>query len=210
MNMPLAKAYRIETERLTIRCYDPGDGDKLHEAILHSLDHLRPWMPWACEEPKPHGSRVDLLRFFRGQFDLGLDYAFGIFNKTNSTLLGATGLHTRVGADAREIGYWISATHVNKGYATEAVSALIRISFGIEEMNHVEIRCSPQNVRSQHIPLKLGFQLETILKNETTDGQGKPRDTMVWSLSRKDFESQVVRYPPVRAFDILGQEIPQG
>ena len=43
---PLAKTYRIETERLVIRCYEPGDASKLHEAIIRSLDHLRPWLPW--------------------------------------------------------------------------------------------------------------------------------------------------------------------
>ena len=44
--------YRIETERLVIRCYEPRDAAMAKEAIDSSLDHLRPWMPWTENEPQ--------------------------------------------------------------------------------------------------------------------------------------------------------------
>ncbi|MES2731624.1 MAG: hypothetical protein V4714_07745 [Bacteroidota bacterium] len=50
--MEMAKVYRIETDRLVIRCYEPSDAEKLKNAITESLDHLRPWMPWAQNEPE--------------------------------------------------------------------------------------------------------------------------------------------------------------
>src|SRR5439155_22043403 len=62
--------YRIETERLVIRCWEPQDAPLLKEAIDSSLDHLRPWMPWAREEPQSLAQKVELLRHFRGRFDL--------------------------------------------------------------------------------------------------------------------------------------------
>lgn len=40
----MAQTYRIETERLTIRCYPPKDARLLKTAIEESLDHLSPWM----------------------------------------------------------------------------------------------------------------------------------------------------------------------
>ena len=39
--------YRIVTERLVLRCWEPRDAAALKEAVDASLDHLRPWMPWA-------------------------------------------------------------------------------------------------------------------------------------------------------------------
>jgi hypothetical protein len=36
--------YRIETERLVVRCWEPRDAPLLKEAVDASLDHLRPWM----------------------------------------------------------------------------------------------------------------------------------------------------------------------
>lgn len=206
--MSLARTYRIETERLTLRCYEPADAEKLQAAILASLDHLRPWMPWVREEPKDLEFRVNLVRQFRGQFDLGQDHVFGIFNREGTELIGGTGLHPRIGRDGREIGYWIGAGHINQGYATEAVKALVRIGFDIEELSRVEIHCIAGNLRSRRIPEKLGFRQETPLKAQSRDSQGRPVDTLVWSLSRPAYEKSPIRQMAIRAFDILGRLIP--
>jgi len=135
--MQLAKAYRIETERLVIRCYDPKDAILLKNAIDKSLDHLRPWMPWAHNEPESLEIKTARLRKYRGQFDLGIDYVFGIFNKEETILIGSTGLHTRPGEEAREIGYWIHQHHINKGYATEAAKALTIVGFEIVKEDYL-------------------------------------------------------------------------
>src|SRR5262245_41910016 len=106
MQVPLpGPAYRIETERLVVRCYQPADAPLLKAAIDASLDWLRPWMPWAQNEPRPVAEKVSLLRQFRGAFDLGQDFPYGVFNPEETELLGSCGLHLRVGPDAREIGY---------------------------------------------------------------------------------------------------------
>ncbi|MDO6430595.1 GNAT family protein [Flavitalea sp. BT771] len=202
--MDLAKTYRIETERLVLRCYEPGDASRLHEAIIRSLDHLRPWLPWVQHEPKDPEARIDLIRMFRGQFDLGMDYAFGIFDKMETTLIGSTGLHTRIGKNAREIGYWIGVDHVGKGYATEAVSALVRIAFGIEGLSRIEIRCAPDNIRSRHVPEKLGFQMEGVIKRTLSDDIV---DTMVWAMTKKDYESNPIRQLRIKTFDLAGRAL---
>jgi len=202
--MELAKTYRIETERLVLRCYEPGDAPRLHEAITRSLDHLRPWLPWVQHEPKGPEARVDLIRMFRGQFDLGMDYAFGIFDKMEQEVIGSTGLHTRIGKNAREIGYWIGVDHIGKGYATEAVSALVRTGFAIENLARIEIRCAPDNTRSQHVPEKLGFQMEGIIKRTLSDNIV---DTMIWAMSKKDYESNPVRHMRINAFDLTGRSL---
>ncbi len=198
---PLARTYRIETERLVIRCYEPGDAPKLHEAITRSLDHLRPWLPWVQQEPKPPEARAGLVRLFRGQFDLGLDYAFGIFDNTEKELIGSTGLHTRIGKNAREIGYWIGIDHIGNGYATEAVSALVKTGFDIERVSRIEIRCAPENTRSQHVPEKLGFKMENIVKRILYENTV---ETMIWSMTKKDYASSFIRHMQIKAFDLTG------
>lgn len=54
-------AYRIETKRLVVRCYNPSDAQLLAEAIAASLKHLRPWMPWARDEPESLEDKVKRL-----------------------------------------------------------------------------------------------------------------------------------------------------
>ncbi len=205
--MELAKTYRIETDRLVIRCYEPSDALMLQEAITESLDHLLPWMPWAKLEPQNYEARVNRVRFFRGQFDLGQDYVFGIFDKTETALIGSTGLHTRLGNQAREIGYWISAKHINQGYATETVIALTKVGFEIEQLSRIEIHCALDNFRSYKIPQKLGYQWEATLKNRTTDTAGTPRDTMIWTMFKEEYEKSGLKKMSLTAFDIVGRPI---
>lgn len=99
--------YRIVTERLVIRCWEPADAPRLKEAIDSSLDELRPWMPWARSEPQELSEKVALLRRFRGQYDLGADFVLGMFDADERDVVGGTGLHKRRGAGAVEIGYWV-------------------------------------------------------------------------------------------------------
>jgi len=202
--MELAKTYRIQTERLVLRCYQPGDAPALHQAITRSIDHLRPWLPWVQQEPRDLEARISLVRIFRGQFDMGLDYAFGIFDREEQELIGSTGLHTRIGKNAREIGYWVGVDHIGKGYATEAVSALVRTAFDIEGLTRLEIRCAPDNIRSQHVPEKLGFRMEGIIKRSLNDNIV---DTMIWSLEKKNYDQTPIRHLPVKAFDLVGRPI---
>jgi RimJ/RimL family protein N-acetyltransferase len=205
--MELAKAYRIETERLVIRCYAPSDAEKLQTSIAESIDHLLPWMPWAINEPEELEAKISRLRIFRGQFDLGQDYVYGIFDKSEEKLIGSTGLHTRQGEEVREIGYWISAKYINQGFATEAVSVLTKVGFEIEKMPRIEIRCAPDNVRSQKIPEKLGYQLESTLKNGTTDTYGNLRDVMIWVMLKPDYSKSKVGQINLKSFDIVGRPI---
>src|SRR5262249_27870811 len=51
--------YRIETERLVIRCYEPGDAALMKDAIDSSLEHLRAWMPWAEAEPQTLAEKAE-------------------------------------------------------------------------------------------------------------------------------------------------------
>jgi len=83
--------YRVETERLVVRCWEPRDAPLLRDAVDSSLGHLQPWMPWALEEPKPLEDTVELLRTFRGRFDLGQDFVYGIFSADERVALGGTG-----------------------------------------------------------------------------------------------------------------------
>lgn len=197
--------YRIETPRTVIRCYQPTDAPRLKAAVEASVDHLRPWMPWAHGEPTTLAAKVDLCRRFRGLFDTDQDYVYGIFTPDERTLLGGTGLHTRVGARAREIGYWIAAEQEGKGLVTEVVTALVQAAFAHEDLVRIEIRCDPRNVRSARIPERLGFVHEATLRDRVLEGE--LRDQMIWTLFRATYEASPLKDLPIRCFDACGDEL---
>ena len=197
--------YRIETPRLILRCWAPADEPLLAAAVSESLEHLRPWMPWAHQEPITSEARVQLLRKFRGHFDTDRDFVYGIFNRDESAVFGGTGLHPRIGEGAREIGYWIHVNQVNRGYATEACAALANVAFRIDGIRRIEIRCDPQNHASAAVPRKLGFKHEGTLRDQAVGVNGEPRDTMIWSLLATDHVALTL---DVAAFDACGAKLP--
>ena len=200
--------YRIVSERLVIRCWEPRDASHLKEAIDSSLDELRPWMPWARAEPQELSEKVALLRRFRGAFDLGTDFIMGIFDSDERDVVGGTGLHKRRGADALEIGYWIRSSHVGRGLATESSAALTRVAFELCEVDRVEIRVDPANEASLSIPRKLGFVEEGMLRRRLPpDEDGVPRDVIVFSLFRDGFAGSLASSTPVQAFDAGGERV---
>jgi len=200
-------AYRIHTARLVIRCYNPDDAPLLKAAIDASLDHLRPWMPWAVNEPEELQKKVERLCLFRGRFDLGQDFVYGIFNRDESQVVGGTGLHTQLGEGVREIGYWIHADWINQGIATEASAALTRVAFEIDHVARVEIHCDPANARSAAVPRKLGYKHEATLRQHTHLPDGKFRDAMIWMLLASEFPDSPSARAEIEAFDVLGRQI---
>jgi RimJ/RimL family protein N-acetyltransferase len=198
--------YRIETERLVVRCWEPRDAPLLKEAIDSSLDHLQPWMPWALDEPKPVEQTVSLLRLFRGRFDLGEDFVYGILSRDERQVVGGTGLHTRVGDDAFEIGYWIRASRVREGLVTEAVAALTRVGFECCRVDRIEIHVDPENEASRRIPLKLGYLEEATLRRRLPPKTpGTPRrDQVVYTLLVEDYAASPAATADVEAFDAAG------
>lgn len=200
-------AYRIVTPRLVIRCWHPADARLLKEAVDASIDHLRPWMPWAWAEPTDLGAKAQLLRRFRGQFDLDQDYVYGILDPEEELVMGGCGLHLRAGANAREIGYWIRAGRTGRGLATEAAAALTRVAFEVDQIDRLEIHCAPDNASSAAVPRKLGFLHEATLRNRTITGDGRPRDTMIWSMFAEAYPSSPAASWEVEAFDALGHTL---
>ena len=69
-------------------------------------------MVWATHEPENLQMKIERLRRWRGAFDLGQDFTYGVFNREETQVLGGSGLHTRAGIGAREIGYWIHKHYI--------------------------------------------------------------------------------------------------
>ena len=208
MNLPEISnpAYRIETKRLIVRCYKPSDGPLLAESITESLDHLRPWMPWAHGEPEPVEEKIQRVKRFRGMFDLGQNFVYGIFNQDDTKLLGGTGLHTGSLESDLEIGYWIHKDHVNEGLATESTAALVKVAIEIIHIHRIEIHCDPANVASAAIPRKLGFTLEGTLRAKTRFLESWS-DSMIWGLLETEYPDSPSSKAEIKVFDANGQQV---
>ena len=200
-------AYRIQTPRLVLRCWQPADAPLLADAITASVEHLRPWMPWVHDEPEELEAKVQRLRGFRAKFDTDQDYVYAIFDPTESEVVGGTGLHPRVGEAALEIGYWISARHAGRGYATEAAAALTRVAVEVNGVERMEIRCDPRNEASAAVPRKLGYTHEATLRARVPGVDGTMQPGMIWTLVRDEYPASPSAAAPLEAFDAAGRRL---
>ena len=198
--------YRIESERLVLRCWEPTDAPGLKAALDASVEHLKPWMPWAHDEPSPLASVAERLRSFRGRFDLDQEYVYGVFAFEDREVIGGAGLHPRSGPNSLEIGYWIRPERLRQGLATEAAAALTQAAFRTCRVDRVEIHVDPDNVPSLGVPTKLGFRREATLRRRlpSVSPSAEPRDEVVFTMFERDHAMTPAAAFSVRGLDATG------
>ncbi|HEV7642270.1 MAG TPA: GNAT family protein [Gaiellaceae bacterium] len=209
VNGPVTPPYRIETERLVIRCYDPEDAHLLKAAVDSSIEHLLPWMPWARFEPQSVEDKMELCRMFRGQFDLDQNYVYGIFSADETEQLGGSGFHKRANEGSLEIGYWVAVGAIGQGIATEVTAVQTRAGFELAGLDRIDIQVDPDNDRSLAIPRKLGFTEEgTLRRRLESHDEGLPRrDSVVFSMLREELAGSPCMQYAYTAYDVLGDPL---
>jgi RimJ/RimL family protein N-acetyltransferase len=184
----------LASERLLLRAPRAGDGAALNEAVAQSLDELKPWLPWAQSTPTPEQSELT-CRQMAARFAQRSDMPLFIFERagdgTCGRLLGGTGLHRGDWSVPRfEIGYWRRSGEHGRGVITEAVRTLMRFAFDHLDAQRVEIRMASHNVKSRAVAERCAFMLEGVLRRDSRDVQGQPRDTAVYARVRGVEEAQ--------------------
>lgn len=179
----VAPPARIEVQGLILRSWRPDDLEARFEAISASYEHLHAWMDWIREPPTLEGQRAwDEFRGFEWPDETGFNY--GIFDAADGTVLGAIGVHDRLGPGGLEIGYWCHVAHTGKGVITRAAGALTRVLLELDGIDRVEIHCDQANTRSAAVPQRLGYRLDRI----EDDGIHAPNESgrgMVWIKERE-------------------------
>lgn len=176
----------FESDRLLIRAAKREDAAQSYEAIVHSIEAFKPWLPFAQNKPELKNIEANLIEA-EANFKMRKDLRLHFFLKETGEFIGSTGLH-RIDWDVRkfEIGYWVDTRFEGKGFVTEAVDRITRFAFEVLEANRVEIRCDPENVRSRAVAERLGFELEGIMRKESLSKiDSRLRDTCIYAKIRE-------------------------
>jgi len=62
------------------------------------------------------------------------------------------------------LGYWLGQEYNGMGLMTQSVRDVIKVGREYYHLNRIDIRCAVENNRSRHIPERLGFQQEGIIR----------------------------------------------
>lgn len=178
----------IESKRLILRSPRFNDGQQLNEAMLESMNELKPWMIFAQHKQSIEETE-EYVRSSYVQFMERSNLPFLLFLKDTEQLIGATGLHRIKWEIPRfEIGYWIRTSMQGQGYVTEAVQTLTQYAFDTLGAKRVEIRCDALNERSRKVAIRAGYQLEAQLRNYTRNVRGELADELVFAMTDTDWK----------------------
>ncbi|WP_035805216.1 GNAT family N-acetyltransferase [Kitasatospora mediocidica] len=131
-------------------------------AVVRNLEHLRPWMPWAVSAPTLERTG-EMTEVGRLAWEDGTDFLYlAGLDAAPGSVLGAFGLHGRIGPGALEIGYWVDLAFTGRGIATDAAAALTAAALELPGIHRTEIHCDQANAASATVPRKLGYRLDRV------------------------------------------------
>jgi RimJ/RimL family protein N-acetyltransferase len=170
---------QVEAGMLVLRRVRATDAGPIAAAVSTSMEHLRPWMPWATPEAADPRTQRARVAEADEMWAAGTDYIYSVFAAGDGTLVGAIGLHRRVGDGGIEIGYWITETQTRRGFGTAAAEALTPVALELPGVRRVEIHCDEANAASAAIPRKLGYRLDRVVAHEP-EAPGESGRRMIW------------------------------
>ncbi|KGE10389.1 hypothetical protein LA03_10000 [Burkholderia gladioli] len=174
----------IESEHLIIRAPRVGDGGKVFEATIESLEMLREfpaYLPWALEAPSLEASEA-YARNGAANFAMRRDFPLLFLLRDTDTLIGCGGLHRpRWSSRGFEIGWWGRTSFGGKGLMSEAVRAVLAFAFSNLAANRVEAVTDDLNLRSWRLCERVGMDLEGVLRHERIAPDGSLRNARIYS-----------------------------
>jgi ribosomal-protein-alanine N-acetyltransferase len=182
----------LTTPRLVLRPLRDSDAEALF-AVFSDPAVMRYWStpPW-----------VDLAQARRKIADdaaghaAGEHLALGIVRRDDGRLIGRCTLFDRSpGCRRAQVGYGLAASAWGRGFATEAVTALLDHGFGALDLNRVEADIDPRNTASARTLERLGFRREGVLR-ERWIVDGEVSDSAIYGLLRREWVARHARAAP--------------
>lgn len=151
----------LDTERLCLRHPRPADIDAVF-TIFGDIKAMRYWSHEPLEDLA--AAQKYLIDIDKGFAERSL-FQWAITERAADELIGTVTLTAwdRTNRHA-EVGFMLSPSHWGKGYAGEAVRAVL--GFGFERMNlhRIEAELDPRNGGSERLLQRLGFRREGLLR----------------------------------------------
>jgi ribosomal-protein-alanine N-acetyltransferase len=171
---------RLETTRLCLRRPRPEDAESIFERYASDEAVCR-FLAWPRH--RELGDTRAFLDFSRAEWELWPAGPYLIESRGDGRLLGSTGLAFET-PERATTGYVLAADAWGRGYATEALMAMVELSrqlglCRLQALSHTEHRAS------QRVLEKSGFQREGVLRRHSEFpnlAPGQPLDVACYAL----------------------------
>jgi [ribosomal protein S5]-alanine N-acetyltransferase len=183
MNKCFASFPRLETERLSLSQVQYKDSDQLYEILsdpeVAKFDYFYPVT-----------SKAEVTKFidrYNKEYEKNEEITWGINLKETDQLIGICCLGSfDEGARRAELGYDIAQAKWGRGYATEAIRAVVDFGFNCMNLNRIEATITPGNDASVQVLKKLNFIQEGIFRERDLI-KGKLEDGILMSILKREY-----------------------
>lgn len=165
--MPVDDSLHLRSERLRLRRSRPEDAETI--SAYRSIPEVGRYQGW--ERTDPQGVREQIGEMAeRAPGELGGWVQFSVEERESGRLVGDVGLSPAEGEPGViKVGYTISPDAQGRGYATEAVRALVDYVFDELGVDVVRAYASEENEPSIRVAQKVGMRLVQRLEHRYGD-----------------------------------------
>ena len=184
--MPSFSDLTLRTARLDLRPLAPTDADALFAlksdaAVQRYGSHV----PWTTLQ-----QAVDYIERDRQGMAEGQHAQFAVVRREDGALLGTCTLYALDPPCRRaDVGYALLPSAWGRGYANEAVTALLDWGFAQLQLNRVEADIDPRNAASARALERLGFTREGHLRERWIVG-GEVSDSWLYGLLAREWKAR--------------------
>lgn len=171
----------IETERLNLRQWQPGD--KAAYSALNADKEVMKYFPalLTAEQSVAH------IKKMTGDID-NLGYGlFAVERKVDHAFIGFTGFSqpsfTTYFTPCTEIGWRLEKQYWNQGYATEAAKACLRFGFEKLLLKDIYSWTSVHNRKSEQVMKKIGMQKKGLFDHPKMETAHWLREHVLYKIS---------------------------
>lgn len=171
----------LRTARLCLRPFRPEDAPRV-SALIDDPEIARNTL--TIPHPYPGGLAERWIAGRAEEWAAGRKAVWAVC-VADGELLGALGLHLEPAHRRAELGYWIGREHWGRGYATEAVRAVVDLAFDELGLERVFAHHFAWNPASGRVLEKAGLKREGLLRSHVQK-DGRAVDDVLYGLARAD------------------------
>jgi RimJ/RimL family protein N-acetyltransferase len=174
----------LETPRLLLRPLKPDDAP-----VVARLAGRKEIADATLSIPHPYSETQarEWIRTHTESEGSNQEIVFAIMLKADGQLVGTIGLRDIDQEHSQaEMGFWVAVDEWGKGYATEAVSALLRFGFEELHLNRIYAHHMVRNPASGRVLQKIGMQREGLLRQRVRKW-GVFEDVIVLAVLRNEW-----------------------
>ncbi len=182
----------FSSDRLSFRCYRPGDAAMYFEMLRTNWNHIYEFMPQSLMDVKSAQDAEEVFRWHQTEWNSRNLFIFGVWEKATGSYVGESFLANADWDVPRiEIGYFIVQASIKRGFATEAARATIRFAFEHLRVVRVELQCTADNVGSIQVAENCGFVYEGCFRERHRKKSGSLVDVLWYGMLLSEWQDSL-------------------